>query len=107
MIEDPLASIPLRGIVLLLSNFAQGFVIQNCLRRCDPLYHKSFPFSESFGPCLLELLKDLQSIGLVVLDMKLVCVTLHNIFLSFQVVEDTLKPAFEVFPQGSKELSQH
>lgn len=107
MIQDPLASLPVRSIIMLLSNVAQEFVIQDCSRCRDPLYDKGFLFSRSFQSCLLKLLKHSQSINLVVVDMKLVCVTLHEIFLSLEVVEDFLEPTFEVLPQGSKELSQH
>lgn len=73
----------------------------------NPLYHKHVSLLRPSGLGMLELLKDLQPVRLIVLDMNLVCMALYNFFLSLHVVKEMLKPAFEILPQRAEEPPQH
>ena len=72
----------------------------------NPLYHEHISLLGSSGLGMLELLKDLQPVRFIVLDMNLVCMALDNFFLSLHVAKEMLKSAFEILPQRAEELPQ-
>jgi hypothetical protein len=96
--EDPLATLFLCGIVLFLSDCAEVFMVPNDGSSGNPLYHEHVPLLGSSSLGMLELLKDLQPVRLIVLDMNLVCMALYDFFLSLHVAKEMLKPAFEILP---------
>ena len=105
--KNPSTRPSLRGIILLLANHAERFMIEYSPRCPNPLNNKCFLLGRSLGSCMLKLLENFHPIWLVALNMDLVCVVSNDLLLSFEIVENVLKPAVEILPQRSEKHPEH